>query len=109
MDFLLNYSNFKDNKRIMKENVNLIKEINDLKREKKILKDDVAKKQSIVAINLSKKKNASGIAPENYENYEELISHQREEIKMFQEKLKETAQKNQALKDKRPPSSGSKI
>ena len=32
----------KDNARIMKENVDLIKEINDLKREKKLLREELA-------------------------------------------------------------------
>jgi len=90
----------------MKENVYLIKEINDLKREKKILKDEIAKKQSQTATSLSKKKNASGLVQENYE---ELISTQRMELKQLQDKLKEVSQKNQELKDKRPPSSGSKF
>lgn len=85
----------------MKENVYLIKEINDLKREKKILKDEMAKKQSQVAANLNKKKNASGVGPENYE---ELIASQRVELKQLQDRIKELAQKNQDLKDKRPPS-----
>ena len=89
----------------MKENVNLIKEINVLKREKKFLKDDVSKKQTTIATNLlSKKKNMSGIATENYE---EMIAYQRDEVKLLQDKLKEVSTKNQALKDKRPPSSGS--
>ena len=90
----------------MKENVYLIKEINDLKREKKILKDEMAKKQSQTATSLSKKKNVSGLAPENFE---ETISAQRVELKQLQDKLKEMSQKNQELKDRRPPSSGSKV
>lgn len=89
----------------MKENVNLIKEINDLKREKKILKDDVAKKQTLAASNLVKKKNVSGFQTENYED---VITIQREEVKEMQDKIKEISQKIQVLKQKRPPSSGSK-
>ena len=90
----------------MKENVYLIKEINDLKREKKILKDEMAKKQSQTATSISKKKNMSGLAPENNE---EVVSAQRIELKQLQDKLKEMSQKNQELKDRRPPSSGSKV
>lgn len=89
----------------MKENVNLIKEINDLQREKKLLKDDVSKKQSMIAANLLKKKN---MPINQVEDLHLVISSQSDEIKYLQEKIKETSLKNQALKEKRPPSSGSK-
>lgn len=88
----------------MKENVNLIKEINDLQRERKNLKDDVAKKQSIIAANLLKKKYAGNNTAEEFQL---VISAQNEEMKYLQEQLKEVSQKNQMLKEKRPPS-GSK-
>lgn len=90
----------------MKENVNLIKEINDLQREKKLLKDDVSKKQSMIAATLLKKKN---ISINQVEDLQLTLYAQKDEIKYLQEKIKEISLKNQTLKEKRPPSSGSKF
>lgn len=83
----------------MKENVDLIKEINDLRREMKFLQDDVGKRLSLATPNQKSKRNFLSI-----EGKEELMSSQKEEIVELQEKIREMIAQNQYLREARPVS-----
>ena len=83
----------------MKENVDLIKEINDLRREMKFLQDDVDKRLSLATPNQKSKRNFLGI-----EGKEELLNSQKEEIIELQEKIREMVAQNQYLREARPVS-----